>query len=126
MTLGSQTSLLLRVELWHGLLVLSLLCLLVPANILDPRAFLLGALFMGANFLLLSYGIRLALTPLATKGRVRTGIFLLLFKFVLFLGLVGVLFSRIRLDAASFAVGVTCLLVAIVVEALCAYRRVGE
>ena len=122
----SQMGAVLRVELWHGLLVLSLLCLLVPANVLEPLALLLGALFMGVNFLLLSYGVYLALSPFAAKGRIRTGIFLLLVKFVLLLGLVSVLFSRVRLDVPSFAVGVTCLLIALVVEGLWAYRRASD
>ena len=121
-----QGSAVLRIELWHGLLVLALLALLVPAGILYPWALLLGGLFMGGNFLLLSCGIRWLLTPFAVKGRLRAGIFLLLLKFALFLGLVLALFLRVQLDVPSFAVGVTCLLVAIVMERLWAYRWIGE
>jgi len=116
----------LKIELWHGLSVLALLALLVPAGILEPWALLLGGLFMGVNFLLLSCGVRWLLTPLAVKGRIWAGVFFLLLKLVLFLGLVLALFLRVQLDVPSFAVGVTCLLVAIVMERLWAYRWIGE
>lgn len=122
MNMESQGSVVLRIELWHGLLVMAFLVLLVPLKILEPWALLLGALFMGANFLLLGFGIRWVLTPFAGKGRVRAGIFLLVLKMVLFLGLVSALFRRVHLDGPSFAVGVTCLLVAIVVERLWNHR----
>ncbi|TMA13819.1 MAG: hypothetical protein E6J89_00095 [Deltaproteobacteria bacterium] len=121
-----QGSAVLRIELWHGVLVLAMLTLLVPVGILEPKALLLGGLFMGVNFLLLSCGIRWLLTPLAVKGRIWAGVFFLLLKFVLFLGLVLALLLRVRLDAPSFAVGVTCLLVAIVMDRLWAYRWIGE
>lgn len=124
--IGPQGSAVLRIELWHGLLVVVVLALLVPAGILEPWALLLGGLFMGVNFLLLGCGIRWLLTPFAAKGRLRAGIFFLLLKFVLFLGLVLALFLRVQLDVPSFAVGVTCLLVAIVMERLWAYRWIGE
>ena len=121
-----QGSAVLRIESWHGLLVLAMLALLVPAGILEPWALSLGGLFMGVNFLLLGCGIRWLLTPFAAKGRLRAGIFFLLLKFALFLGLVLALFLRVQLDVPSFAVGVTCLLVAIVMERLWAYRWIGE
>jgi|SRR3989442_8792652 len=121
-----QGSAVLRIELWHGVLVLAMLTLLVPVGILEPKALLLGGLFMGVNFLLLSCGIRWLLTPLAVKGRIWAGVFFLLLKFALFLGLVLALLLRVRLDAPSFAVGVTCLLVAIVMDRLWAYRWIGE
>lgn len=103
-----------------------MLTLLVPVGILEPKALLLGGLFMGANFLLLGCGIRWLLTSFARKGRVGAGIFLLLLKFVLFLALVLALFVRVEFDVPSFAVGITCLLVAIVMERLWAYRWIGE
>lgn len=121
-----QGSAVLRIELWHGVLLLAILTLLVPRGILEPKALLLGGLFMGVNFLLLGCGIRSLLTSFARKGRIGAGIFLLLLKFVLFLGLVLALFVRVELDVPSFAVGITCLLVAIVMERLWAYRWIGE
>lgn len=125
MIVGSQELAVLRIELWHGFLLLALMVLLVPMRILEPRDLLIGGLFMGLNFFLLSCGIRWVLTPFAAKGRARTGIFLLVLKFVLFLGSASALFLQVKMDAPSFAVGVTCLLIAIVVDGLWAYRHVG-
>lgn len=121
-----RVSAVLRIELWHAVLVLAMLTLLVPVGILEPKALLLGGLFMGVNFLLLGCGIRWLLASFARKGRVGAGIFLLLLKFVLFLALVLALFVRVEFDVPSFAVGITCLLVAIVMERLWAYRWIGE
>ncbi len=110
-----------RIELYHGLLVFTLL-LLVPARFLDPGGLLLGGLFMGLNFLLLSQGIRRVLAPFAGKGRVRTGVFLLTLKLIFFLGLLLVLFFRVHFDPLSFAVGISCLLVAIVLQGIWSYQ----
>jgi hypothetical protein len=55
---------------------------------------------------------------LASKGRVKAGISLLLLKILIFLGLLLVLFFRFQLDAISFAVGFSTLLVAILLETL--------
>ena len=109
------------IELWHGTLVLALLALLVPLEILEPWGLLLGGLFMGVNFFLLSYGIRLALSPLAGKGRVRMGVCLLTFKMILLLGLISFLFIGVPLDAPSFAAGVSSLLAAVVLQVSWSY-----
>ena len=119
----------LRIELLHGLLIVALLVLLVPVRFLEPRGLLLGGLFMGLNFLLLSHGIRRVLAPFAGKGRVRTGVLLLTLKMVFFLGLLLVLFFRAHFDPLSFAVGVSCLLAAIVLQAFWtkeSYQGIGE
>ncbi len=110
-----------RIELYHGLLVFTLL-LLVPARLLDPGGLLLGGLFMGLNFLLLSQGICRTLTPFAEKGRVLTGVFLLIIKLILFLGLLLVLFFRVHFDPLSFAVGISSLLAAIVLHGIWTYQ----
>ena len=102
----------LRVELWHGLLVAALLAL-VPLEWVEPTGLLLGGLFMGVNFLLLAVGIRWVITPFANKGRVRAGVFLLILKFCFLLGASWMLLARIAPDAVSFALGVNCLIVAI-------------
>jgi hypothetical protein len=112
----------LRIELWHGLILLSLLLSLAPAEIIEPRALLFGGLFMAVNFLLLSYGVQWILAPFAAKGRIRMGVFFLVLKLVLFLGLLSGLFFRIKIDAVSFAAGVSCLLLAAVLERLWACR----
>jgi hypothetical protein len=108
----------LRIELWHALLLLVLLAVLGPASVIDVRAFLLGGVFMGLNFILLGFGIAWVLAPLAGRGRVKAGIGLLVAKTVLFLGLLMALFYRVDLDVLSFALGFSSLLVAIFVEAI--------
>jgi hypothetical protein len=113
----------LRIELWHGAILAGLLLLLAPSEILEPRALFFGGLFMAMNFLLLSYGVQWVLAPFAAKGRIQAGVFLLVLKLVLFLGLLSALFFRINVDALSFAVGVSCLLLAAVLERLWACRH---
>src|SRR5687768_12449544 len=95
----------IRIELWHGGLLLALLVTLGPARLIDPAALLAGGIFMGVNFLLLSLGIAWVLTPLAGKGRVKAGIGFLVLKIILFLGLLTTLFFHFTLDAISFALG---------------------
>jgi hypothetical protein len=108
----------LRIELWHAGLLLALLGTLAPAQLVEPTSMLLGGLFMGVNFLLLCYGVAWILTPLAGKGNVKAGVALLATKVLLFLGLLSMVFFKFGMDAISFAVGFSTLLVAIVIEAL--------
>lgn len=105
-----------RIELLHGLLVAALWISLLPTKLVEPQGLLIGALFMGVNFLLLSWGIRWVLTPFAGKGRIKTGIALLVFKLILFLAVVSTLLFRVRLDPLSFALGFTSLLVALICD----------
>lgn len=113
----------LRIEALHALLVIGLWAVLLPAKVVETWALFVGALFMGVNFLLLSCGISWVLTPFAGKGRIKTGILLLVLKMILFLGLVLALFLRIQLDLLSFTLGFSSLLVAIVLDRLWAFRR---
>lgn len=113
----------LRIEALHALLVVGLWVVLLPAKVVEPWALFVGALFMGVNFLLLSCGISWVLTPFAGKGRIKTGILLLVVKMTLFLGLVLALFLRIQLDPLSFTLGFSSLLVAIVLDRLWAFHR---
>ncbi|MGH7770393.1 MAG: hypothetical protein ACREQP_23320 [Candidatus Binatia bacterium] len=113
----------LRIELWHGAMLAALILVLATIEILEPRALFFGGLFMALNFLLLSYGVQWVLAPFAAKGRIQAGVFLLVLKLVLFLGLLSTLFFRINVDALSFAVGVSCLLLAAVLESLWAFRQ---
>jgi hypothetical protein len=108
----------LRIELWHGLMLFALLAMLGQTGWVDPKALVLGGVFMGINFFLLSYGVAWVLTPLAGKGRVKVGVGLLVLKIVLFLGLLTTLFFRVDLDAISFALGFSTLIFAIFVEVL--------
>lgn len=108
----------LRIELWHIILLLVLLASLAPAKIVDPIALLAGGIFIGVNFLLLSFGVAWVLTPLAGKGRVKAGVGLLVLKIVIFLALLATLFFRFELDAVSFALGFSTLILAIVLESV--------
>lgn len=123
--MGATTTV-LRIELWHGLLLAVLLGILGPMKIIEPWALLLGGLFMGVNFFLLSYGVWWILVPLAGKGKVKAGVFLLVLKFVGFLGLMTLLFFRVRFDGVSFSLGFSSLVLAIVVEALVVSKRRSE
>ena len=108
----------LRIELWHGLMILALVAILGPVKWIEPAGLLFGGLFMGVNFLLLGYGVAWLLTPLASRGRVKTGVGLLILKIAIFLALLAMLFFRFQVDAISFALGFSTLLLAILVEAL--------
>jgi hypothetical protein len=115
----------LRIELWHVILLLVLLAGLAPAKIVDPIALLAGGIFIGVNFLLLSFGVAWVLTPLAGKGRVKAGVGLLVLKIVIFLALLATLFFRFELDAVSFALGFSTLILAIVLESVRSAVHIG-
>ena len=108
----------LRIELWHLILLSGLFITLGRTKIIEPYALLAGGLFMGINFFLLSYGVASVLTPLADKGRIKAGVGLLVLKIVIFLGLLTALFFRFDIDPISFSLGFSSLLLAIVVEAV--------
>jgi len=108
----------LRIELWHGALLLVLLAALGPQRFVDPVALLAGGLFMGVNFILLSLGIAWVLMPFAGKGRVKAGVGLLALKIIIFLALLSALFFKFSLDALSFSLGFSTLILAIVIEAV--------
>ena len=112
-----------RIELLHAALVAALGVALVPMKWVYPGSLVAGALFMGVNFLLLSSGIRWVLTPFAGKGRVRSGVALLVLKMALFLGAMSLLLTRVSLDPLSFTLGFSSLLAAILVERVWALSR---
>ena len=96
----------------------------------EPGSLLLGGAVMGANFYLLRL-IGNLLLPRAKdpsrRGPAAVAVAAMLLKFGLFLGLLGMLFWRVPIEGMSFAVGVTLLLVACVLEALRdELRRKGE
>lgn len=115
----------LRIETWHGLMLAALFVAMWRSKVLDPMAILIGGVFMGLNFLLLGYGIASLITPLASRGRIKTGIGLLVLKIIIFLGLLSTLFFRVNIDPISFAVGFSTLLVAIVFETVRATVKSG-
>lgn len=114
---GNYTQLpVMRIELCHALLLSALLALSLLAPRLEPKALLLGGLFMGVNFLLLSIGIRWILTPSATKKRIRAGVILIGLKLLLIMGFISLLFFHFPLDGMSFGLGVTSLLIASIAD----------
>ena len=115
----------LRIELWHVVMLLALLVTLAPGKFVEPEGLLIGGLFVGINFLLLSYGVAWVLTPLAGKGRVKAGVGLLILKIAIFLVLLATLFFRVQVDAISFALGFSTLLLAILVEAIRTRMKLG-
>jgi len=115
---AAAKKMILRVELWHGAFLLILLATLGRSQLVEPTALVAGGLFMGVNFFLLSFGVAWVLTPLAGKGRVKMGLSLLILKIVIFLALLTTLFYRLNLDAISFSIGFSTLIVAIFLEAI--------
>ena len=106
-----------RIEIWHALLLLTLVLTVGRSSLVDPTDMVIGGVFMGVNFLLLSLGIGWVLTPLASKGRVKAGVGLLILKMIIFLALLSVLFFRFDIDGLSFALGFSTLIVGILIEA---------
>jgi hypothetical protein len=99
-------------------LLLILLATAGRTQLVEPTALVVGGLFMGVNFFLLSFGVAWVLTPLAGKGRVKAGISFLVLKILIFLGLLTTLFYRFDLDAVSFSIGFSTLILAIFFEAI--------
>jgi hypothetical protein len=108
----------LRIELWNAVLLLALLLTIGRSKWVDANALVIGGIFMGFNFFLLSYGVAWILGPLSGKGRIKAGIALLVLKIILFLGLLTTLFFRFNLDAISFALGFSTLILAILLESV--------
>jgi hypothetical protein len=115
-TAGTAT--ILRTELWQGLLLFATAVTLGQSKLIDVKALLIGGVFMGVNFFLLGFGILWVLTPLASKGRVRAGVSLLILKIIIFLSLLILLFFRFQIDGLSFALGFSTLILAVLVEAV--------
>src|SRR5918993_755248 len=113
-TAGTAT--ILRIELWQGLLLFATAVTLGQSKLIDVKALLIGGVFMGVNFFLLGFGILWVLTPLASKGRVRAGVSLLILKIIIFLSLLILLFFRFQIDGLSFALGFSTLILAVLVE----------
>lgn len=114
----SRAATILRIELWHGLLLLVFVLAFRRTKFIDPQALLLGGVFMGLNFFLLGFGILWVLAPLAGKGKVRAGVSLLILKMIIFLATLIILFFQYEIDGLSFALGFSTLILAIFVEAV--------
>jgi hypothetical protein len=118
MTSCESTRFVTRVETWNGVIVLVSAAIAATTSVMDPLALLAGGIFMGVNFLLLGMGVRWIIAPNVSQKRRRLGMSLLALKLFLFLGLISVVFVQIKLDAVSFVVGVSSLLVASVIAGL--------
>jgi hypothetical protein len=108
----------LCIELWHLALLLTMAVMFGRTSAIDLTSLVVGGLFMGVNFLLLSFGVAYLLTPMASKGRIKAGVGLLVLKIAMFLGLLITVFFHFNLDAISFALGFSTLIVAIFFETL--------
>jgi hypothetical protein len=115
MEIGAKKTI-LCIELWHGLMLMTLLSVLGPRQIIEPLSLLLGGAFTASNFFLLSVGVAWVIRTMAVRGQVKWGIALLVFKVILFLGFLLVLFFRFNIDAISFSLGFSTLFLAILLE----------
>jgi len=109
-----------RIEVLNLVLVVAAVLAAWLTGWLDPWSVGLGGAVMGLNVWLMKGIVRRALRP-GGPGRTAVALGLLVGKFGLFLGLLGLLFWRASIDGMGFAVGITLFLVASVVEAV----RVG-
>lgn len=115
----------LRIELWHGLMLTAVLGILGIRQLIEPLSLLIGGAFTAINFFLLSFGVAWIISPMAARGQVKGGIALLVLKTFLFLGLLLMLFFSFNIDAISFSLGFSTLFLAILVEALRTSIKLG-
>jgi len=109
-----------RISVVHVVLVAAAAGVAYATRWIEPASLVLGGAVMGANFYLLrliSNLLRPEWLDAARRGRAALAVAALVLKFGLFLGLLAALFWRVTLEGMSFALGVTLLLVACVVEA---------
>jgi hypothetical protein len=108
-----------RIAKIHVALVAGAGALAYATRWMEPTSLLLGGAVMGANLWLLRVIARAMATAAAEperQGRLAAAMGAMLLKFGLFLGLIAMLFWRLPIEAKSFAIGVTLLLVACVLE----------
>lgn len=104
------------IERLHLGLLAAAVCAALVVGRLAAVSLLLGGAVMGVNFWLMRQVAGRLLAPQRHRPAVVLG--LVLAKFSLFLGLLALLFWRVRLDPLAFGVGATLLLVACVIVAL--------
>ncbi len=104
------------IERMHLGLLAAAVCAAAVSGWLAPRSVLLGGAVMAANFWLMrQLGARVFSGDRRRPGLV---VALMLAKFTLFVGLLGVLFWRVPVDPLAFGIGATLLLIACVIAAL--------
>lgn len=112
------------IERLHLELLAAAVCAAYVSGWVAPVSLLLGGAVMGANFWLM----RQLATRLVAPGRRRPEVVLglMLAKFSIFIGLVGLLFWRVTIDPLAFGIGASLLLVACVVAAVSQPRVVAH
>ena len=108
-----------RISMIHVALIGLTAGLAVLTRWIEPTSLLLGGAVMGANFVLLRWITNVLRATASEPGatwRVAMAVMAMTLKFVLFLGLLAALFWRLPIEGMSFALGVTLLLVACLVE----------
>jgi len=103
-----------RIEHLHLFLLALTAGLALATGWLQVASLLFGGAVMLANFWLLKEIVRRVLRP---GNRRYKAVLLFVAKFALYLGLMALVFWRVPVEGLSFAVGVTLLLGACVVEA---------
>lgn len=106
-----------EIERLHLGLLGGAVCAAYLTGWLAPTSVLLGGAVMLVNLRLLSALVARLLTP-QRSGRPAAVLAILLGKFVVFVGLLGLLVWRLPIDVPAFAVGATLLLIAITLSSL--------
>jgi hypothetical protein len=104
------------IERLHVGLLGAAVCAAYVSGWLAPLSLLLGGAVMGANFWLMRQLAGRLFAPGRRRPEVVLG--LMLIKFTIVIGLIGLLFWRVRLDPLAFGVGASLLLVACVAATL--------
>jgi hypothetical protein len=107
-----------KIERVHFALIAGAVTLAGLTGWMGAGSVALGGGVMAANLWLLKRISRRLLTPGMATQRPGVVLLLVLAKFSIFLGLLGLLFWRVPLDPMAFAAGATLLMVACVVVAL--------
>ncbi len=118
MTVGVDLNRILKI---HVSFLAGAVAVAVATRWMDVASLLLGGAVMGLNLWLLriiARALGAAAADPQRQGEVGWALGAILLKFGLFIGLIAALFWRLPVEGMSFAVGVTLLLVACVVEAV--------
>jgi hypothetical protein len=105
-----------EVERLHLALLAASVCVAYATGWVAVASLLLGGAVMAANLWLMHQLGRRLFAPARTRPALV--IALVVAKFAIFLGLLGLLFWRVRVDALAFGIGATLLPIASVIAAL--------